>query len=57
MNWPPFHRRLWQRNFYEHVVRTDESMKKIRQYILDNPAQWAFDRENPMAVNPTQDAP
>ena len=57
MNWPPFHGRLWQRNFYEHIVRTDESMKKIRQYILDNPTQWAFDRENPMAVNPTQDAP
>lgn len=57
MNWPPFHGRLWQRNFYEHIVRTDESMKKIRQYILDNPAQWAFDRENPTAVNPTQDAP
>ena len=56
-NWPPFHGRLWQRNFYEHIVRTDESMKKIRQYILDNPAQWAFDRENPMAVNPKQDAP
>ena len=57
MNWPPFHGRLWQRNFYEHIVRTDESMEKIRQYILDNPAQWAFDRENPMAVNPKQDAP
>lgn len=39
MNWPPFHGRLWQRNFYEHIVRTDESMKKIRQYILDNPTQ------------------
>ena len=57
MNWSPFHGRLWQRNFYEHIVRTDESMKKIHQYILDNPAQWAFDRENPMALHPEQDAP
>lgn len=57
MNWPRFHGRLWQRNFYEHIVRTDESMERIRQYILDNPAQWAFDRENPMSVSPKQDAP
>ena len=55
--WTPFHGRLWQRNFYEHIVRTDESLERIRQYILDNPVQWAFDRENPMAVNPKQDSP
>ena len=47
--WAPFKRRLWQRNYYEHIVRDDESLDRIRQYILDNPAQWAFDRENPMA--------
>ena len=39
---------LWQRNFFEHVVRRDESLDKIRQYIRDNPARWEFDRENPM---------
>ena len=49
-NWPPFHGRLWQRNYYEHVVRNDESLLKIRQYILDNPARWALDRDNPQAV-------
>ena len=46
-NWPPFHGRLWQRNYYEHVVRSDESLLKIREYILSNPARWAFDRDNP----------
>ena len=49
-SWPPFNGRLWQRNYYEHVVRDDESLKRIRQYIVDNPAQWVFDRENPQAV-------
>jgi hypothetical protein len=50
--WPAFHRRLWQRNFYEHIIRNEASLNHIRQYILDNPAQWAFDRENPLAVAP-----
>ena len=47
--WPPFRKRLWQRNYYEHVVRNDASLAELRQYILDNPARWAFDRENPLA--------
>ena len=50
LQWPQFSGKLWQRNFYEHVVRSDESLTKIRQYISDNPARWEFDRENPMAV-------
>ena len=45
--WPSFRKRLWQRNYYEHVVRNDASLAELRQYILDNPARWAFDRENP----------
>ena len=47
--WPPFRKRLWQRNYYEHVVRNDASLAELRQYILNNPARWAFDRENPLA--------
>jgi hypothetical protein len=38
---------LWQRNYYEHGIRNEESLNSIRQYIIDNPAQWAMDRENP----------
>jgi len=41
---------VWQRNYYEHVIRSEASLNRIRQYILDNPAQWAFDRENPSAT-------
>ena len=44
--WPPFSGRLWQRNYYEHVIRNEEELNKIRRYVWDNPLQWAFDREN-----------
>ena len=43
-------RPLWQRNYFEHVVRSEESLTEIRQYIHDNPARWEFDKENPTAV-------
>lgn len=45
--WVPFQGRLWQRNYYEHIAREGEDLNRIRQYILNNPAQWAFDQENP----------
>lgn len=48
--WPPFRGRLWQRNYYEHIVRDEESLDQIRQYIFDNPRRWAFDQENPAAT-------
>ena len=38
---------VWQRNYYEHVVRDESELERIRQYIADNPLQWRFDRENP----------
>ncbi|GIV24566.1 MAG: hypothetical protein KatS3mg026_0258 [Bacteroidia bacterium] len=40
---------IWQRNYYEHIIRNEESLHRIRQYILDNPARWVSDRENPAA--------
>jgi REP element-mobilizing transposase RayT len=50
--WTPFAGRLWQRNYYEHIIRDEESLDRIRQYIADNPARWTFDRENPEATAP-----
>jgi len=41
---------VWQRNYYEHVIRDDDEMQRIRLYIAENPAQWALDSENPLAV-------
>jgi putative transposase len=50
--WRHFAGRLWRRNYFEHVIRDDSSLNRIRQYILDNPARWEFDRENPDATKP-----
>jgi REP element-mobilizing transposase RayT len=47
LGWPPFPGRLWQRNYYEHVIRNENALNRIRQYIADNPAQWDDDDENP----------
>ena len=41
---------VWQRNYYEHIIRNQKSMDKIRHYISDNPARWAVDRDNPAAA-------
>ena len=38
---------VWQRNYYEHVVRGDDDLARIREYITDNPGRWAEDPENP----------
>ena len=41
-----FSKRLWQRNYYEHIIRNENSLKQIRQYIFDNPLQWERDKNN-----------
>lgn len=38
---------VWQRNYYEHIVRNEDDLARIREYIVNNPLQWALDRENP----------
>ena len=45
--WPPFRSRLWQRNYYEHVIRSEREFNRIREYIATNPLKWSLDRENP----------
>jgi putative transposase len=42
---------VWQRNYYEHVIRRDESLDHIREYIATNPLRWSLDRENPANQN------
>ncbi len=41
---------VWQRNYYEHVIRNEESLSRIREYIQTNPQRWDHDRENPRAL-------
>jgi len=43
----PNHYFQWQRNYYEHIVRNEDGLNRIREYILYNPLQWQSDRENP----------
>jgi hypothetical protein len=38
---------VWQRNYYEHIIRNESTLGRIREYIETNPLQWAVDRENP----------
>jgi len=46
--WQPFNGKLWQRNYYEHVIRNDEDLRHIREYITQNPLKWELDEENPL---------
>ncbi|MDY6875892.1 MAG: transposase [Chloroflexota bacterium] len=45
--WEPFPGKLWQRNYYERIIRNERELNATRQYIHDNPAQWENDNENP----------
>ena len=38
---------VWQRNYYEHVIRNEEELNLVRKYIINNPKCWEMDRENP----------
>ena len=40
-------RPFWQRNYYERIVRNEDELNRVRQYIRDNPAKWAEDKNNP----------
>jgi putative transposase len=46
-HWEPFHRKLWQRGYHEHIIRDEKDLARIREYIINNPANWDADRENP----------
>ena len=39
--------KFWQDNYYEHIVRSEAELDRVREYILNNPLQWELDRENP----------
>ncbi|MBI4787545.1 MAG: transposase [Chloroflexi bacterium] len=47
LNWEPFYRKLWQRNYWEHIVRDEPDLNRIREYIINNPANWDSDEHNP----------
>ena len=46
LGWPAFDKRIWQRNYYEHIIRNMEETDRIERYIESNPKRWADDDEN-----------
>jgi putative transposase len=38
---------VWQRNYWEHIIRDEYEMNRIREYVATNPAKWETDRLNP----------
>jgi hypothetical protein len=43
-NWKPFNKKLWQRNYYEHIIRNENAYLKISEYIINNPLKWGIDK-------------
>ncbi len=48
---------VWQRNYYEHIIRTERDLDIIRRYIVNNPLGWALDDENPDRVDRSRAVP
>jgi REP element-mobilizing transposase RayT len=45
---------IWQRNYYEHIIRNDDELNRICEYIVNNPARWDNDVENPLNIRPRE---
>ena len=52
--WSPFRGKLWQRNYYERIIRNEEELNHVRQYIAENPLNWQTDKENPDVTSSLQ---
>ena len=48
--WQPFKEKMWQRNYYEHIIRNEYELNRIREYIINNPLKWELDFENPNRI-------
>ena len=40
--------KTFQRNYYEHIIRAENDLNKIRKYVINNPSMWERDRNNPI---------
>jgi REP element-mobilizing transposase RayT len=48
---------VWQRNYYEQIVRDDESLQRVQAYVQANPARWLADRDNPNPIHGVERRP
>lgn len=46
--WPSFPGKLWQRGYYDHIIRNEDERRRIGEYIVLNPVRWKDDEENPI---------
>lgn len=44
LEWQPFNGKLWQRNYWEHIIRNEQSNQTISEYIINNPEKWVGDK-------------
>ncbi len=44
LGWQSFNGKLWQRNYWEHIIRDEQSYQTISEYIINNPAKWTDDK-------------
>jgi len=44
--WQPFSGKLWQRNYWEHIIRNENELNRIREYIINNPLNWHDDEHD-----------
>lgn len=44
LGWDQFNRKLWQRNYHEHIIRDEQSYQRISDYIINNPTKWQDDK-------------
>lgn len=45
-NWQPFFKRLWQRGYHEHIIRNENDLNRVREYIINNPITWHTNKYN-----------
>jgi putative transposase len=50
-NWLPLTEHMWQRSFHDRVIRDEEELHRLREYVCFNAAKWPQDEENPLNVD------
>ena len=48
---------VWQRNYYEQIIRDEDSLNRVRAYVQANPARWLTDRDNQNPIHGTERRP
>jgi len=52
LGWESFPGKLWQRSFYDRIIRNERMLNAVREYIVCNPLRWALDSDNPKNMKP-----